>query len=147
MVSERHPTIAAGMIEGITQRTQGCLRSVVRSAEALKSIGTEIPSWTALSEGARPQNQWPRERDPTEHQHGWKQGVHTHFCGRVLWVQNGPLQHCQFTVSPRMDSEPFWLSSCAVSVCLCPCLSVVALVAAFLTILAITELSTGAAGD
>ena len=54
MVSERHPTIAAAMIEGITQRTPGCLGSVARSAEALENNGTEIPSWTALSDVGSP---------------------------------------------------------------------------------------------
>ena len=127
MVQARHPTVAAAMIEGITRNTQGCMGSVAQSAHALEEIGTEVPSWTALSQGARSQNQWPRERDPREPKHGWQKvasgRVHgtsvRRSCGRLsptkqaqVRSQSGPLASVPLTALPvhrvsRMDSEPF----------------------------------------
>ena len=91
MVKNRHPSIATAMIEGITQRPEGCMGTVARTTEALEKVGMEIPTWSELSEGARPDHTWPRERDPTEPQHGWQQVastlVHEHnretICGPV----------------------------------------------------------------
>ena len=68
-----------------------------------------------LSEGVRPNNQGPQERDPTEPQHGWQKvastAVHEHFRETILWPEC-PLASVPLTALPvhrvsRMDSEPF----------------------------------------
>ena len=126
MVTERHPSIATAMIEGITQKSQGCMGSVARSGEALQKVGMEMPSWMELSEGVRPNNQGPQERDPTEAwvAEGSVAAVHEHFRETTLWPclspteqaqvrsQSGPLASVPLTALPvhrisRMDSEPF----------------------------------------
>ena len=85
--------------------------TVARTTEALEKVGMEIPFWSELSEGARPDHTWPRERDPTEPQHGWQKvastSVHEHYRS-----QSGPLASVPLTALPvhrvsRMDSEPF----------------------------------------
>ena len=60
------------------------MRSVARSAGAFESIGTEMLSWTTLSDGARPQNQLPRERDHTKDDSKWRLAVSTRIAMRPL---------------------------------------------------------------
>ena len=160
MVTERHPSIATAMIEGITQKSQGCMGSVARSGEALQKIGREVPSWMELSEGSDQTTKGPRKETPQNHSTGgrkWRRLQSTsifvrQLCGPVESHRTGTSPFSKWPASfrpvdsiagpPRLQdgfqtlpSGPLAPSPLAHS----PFLSAVVVVAAYLTPMAITE--------
>ena len=75
MIKERHPEVAASMVEGLQRvDTTECLRAVARAAEELSRLpGFVLPSWEALANGAR-----PPVREPDQHEPGCQRAGRQH---------------------------------------------------------------------
>ena len=71
---ERFPRKAAEYVAELefSYESRHCLRETLKGGRVLRRESFEQPTWTALAEGARPEQPEPAKLDPGEWLHGWQ---------------------------------------------------------------------------
>ena len=129
MVQKRHPDVAHLIIGEMHQDTRSeSIRGVVECEGILQSVGFDVPTWTALAQGAHPFNP-EGDEDSTAPRAGWQRPATSRLhekCVSEMWPafsdtekalmlsQSGPMCGEPFTCFPttretRFDSQSFRL--------------------------------------
>ena len=78
MIHERHPAVAAALVEHLENPGTPCLQAVASAARDLTGVGEfEPPSRRELMMGARPEPREPEEFEPGTTRDGWRQACVT----------------------------------------------------------------------
>ena len=79
MIHERHPAVAAALVEHLENPGTPCLQAVASAARDLTGVGGfEPPSWRELMMGARPEPRGPEEFEPGTTKDGWQHEAASH---------------------------------------------------------------------
>ena len=128
MVHERHPTVAATMVQGMARDPCPCFEAVRTCVEHLTEAGFEVSPWTVLRDSTTVAR--ADSPEPSEPKFGWQHKatrcVHQQFHDTVYWPelsdperalmrsQHGPLSSAALTAVPtnrmtRIEAQPFRL--------------------------------------
>ena len=149
MVRKRHPVIAESMIRHLEVGVVPCFQAAWQCKETVEEAGLALPSWTELSHSPPPaeaDSAQPTTTAGSRWTDNWRRGSCrpglTNSRRALMRSQHGPLASAALTALPssratRIGCQPFVCSFAADCICLFPCLTTPADVAANLTCLAI----------